>query len=108
MSLRALDTDAPLTRYFEIKAEIERLTDELNALKPEITEALHHEPEHRCLYLGCEVTLGIRRSYRYSPELEAQEKALKQAKEVERLTGAATVTRVSHYPVIKPIKREAA
>ena len=40
MSLRALDDDQVLDRYLDVKAEIDRLTRELDGLKPVLTAAL--------------------------------------------------------------------
>ena len=108
MSLRALDTNEPLERYLELKGEIELLGEELDSLKPLITEALQAEPEQRTLFLGCEITLGNRKTYAYSEALQTQESALREAKRNERLSGAATVTRQVFFPVVKPMMREAA
>ena len=69
---------------------------------------LHREPENRCLYLGCEITLGVRRSYRYSAEVEAQEKALKAAREVEHLASAAEGRRQTFFRIVRPLKAQAA
>ncbi|HMB92992.1 MAG TPA: hypothetical protein VKP65_19235 [Rhodothermales bacterium] len=65
MSLRALDTNEPLERYLDLKAQIEHLTDELDAIKPMITAALMDEPEQRTWFRGHEITLGTRKSYAY-------------------------------------------
>ncbi len=108
MSLRALETDEPLRRYVEIKAEIQRLTDEMEALKPEITYALMEEPEERTIYAGCEITLSRRRSYEYSAELQAWEKALSDRKRIERLCGTAVVVKDQAFPVVRPLRRDAA
>lgn len=104
MCLRALDTTEPLDRFLEIKAQMAALTEELDRLKAEITDALWDEPEHRTLYQGCEITLSVRRSYQYSEEIQAHEKALKEAKMVERLTGRAIITREASFPLVRVLR----
>lgn len=108
MSLRALETNEPLDRFLEIKAEIAALEEELNQIKPEITAALWDEPEHSTLYRGCEITLSVRKSYEYSDEIKAHEKALKEAKMKERYDGTAVVIRASSFPVVKALATERA
>ncbi|HMB91804.1 MAG TPA: hypothetical protein VKP65_13210 [Rhodothermales bacterium] len=100
MSLRALDINEPLERYLDLKAQIEHLTEELDALKPMITAALMDEPEQRTLFRGHEITLGTRKSYAYSEEVQALEKALRDAKTIERLRGEAAVIRYTSFPVV--------
>jgi len=108
MCLRALETNEPLDRFLEIKALIDALTEELEQLKPEITAALWEEPEHRTLYQGCEIALSTRKTYEYSAEIQAHEKALKEAKQIERFNGTALIIRETSFPVVVPMKREAA
>ena len=108
MCLRALDTNEPLDRFLEIKAQIETLTEELEQLKPEITAALWEEPEHRTLYQGCEIALSLRKTFEYSAAIQAHEKALRDAKQIERLNGTAVVVRQSSFPVVKVLPVETA
>ncbi len=108
MSLRALESNEPLDRFLEIKAEIEALQEELERLKPEITAALWEEPEHQTLYRGCEITLSVRKSYQYSEAVKANEKALREAKMKERFDGTAVVVRAVSFPVVKALATERA
>ncbi len=66
------------------------------------------EPEHSTTYRGCEITLSTRKSYEYSEEIQAHEKALSEAKMRERYNGTAHVIRFTSFPVIKAMKRDAA
>ncbi len=106
MSLRALDTDRPLHRYLALKAEIERLNGELDALKPLITAALWDEPDHRTVCDGFEITLGVRRTYQYSAAVKSLETTLQGARERERATGVAMVVREASYPIAKRLSLE--
>ena len=108
MSLRALDTNEPLERYLDLKAQIEQLTEELDAIKPMITAALMDEPEQRTLFRGHEITLGMRKSYAYSEEVQAMEKALRDAKAIERMRGEAEVIRYTSFPVVTAMPLRAA
>ncbi len=108
MCLRALDTNEPLDRFLEIKAEIAALEEELEGLNPMITYTLWEEPEHRTLYQGCKIALSTRMTYEYSYQIKAHEKALREAKQVERLTGRAKMVRATSFPVITPMKMETA
>jgi len=44
----------------------------------------------------------VRKSYEYSAELQAHEKALREAKQIERLNGTALVIREASFPVVIP------
>lgn len=55
-------------------------------LRPIITYALWEEPEHRTLYQGCEIALSTRKTYEYSDQIYAYERALREAKQVEGST----------------------
>lgn len=65
MRLRALDTNEPLERYLDLKAQIEHLTEELDVLRPMITAALMDEPGQQTYFRGHEITLGTRKNYAY-------------------------------------------
>ena len=104
MSLRALDTDEPLRRYLELKIEIDRLSEEMEALKGEITAALWEEPENRCLFMDYEIMLGIRRTYAYSDAVQKMEQDLKSLKAYERSRGLAEVTRHTSFPIVTPVR----
>jgi hypothetical protein len=108
MSLRAPNTTQPLERYLNLKAEIEQLTDELEELKPMITAALMDEPEQRTYFRGHEITLGMRKSHAYQTEkVQALEKALRDAKAIERLRGDVEVMHTA-YPIVTAMPLRAA
>ena len=107
MSLRALDMNEPLSPYLNLKAEIDRLTDELNELKPQITAALMDVPEQKTYFRGHEITLGTRKSYARM-EVQALEKALRDAKAIERLRDEAEVIWHMANPVVTAMPLRAA
>lgn len=50
----------------------------------------------------------MRKTYEYTGQIKALEKALREAKQIERLNGTALVIRETSFPVVTPMKREAA
>lgn len=105
--LRALDTTEPLDRYLELRAEIERLQEELEALKPQITAALWDEPEQHTLYRGCEISLGERRYFDYSEHVSQLQEELRALKMLERANGTAKQSKHISFPVVKVLPKAA-
>jgi hypothetical protein len=56
--MRYLDDLTPVQRYLALKAEMERLKDDLEELKPLLTAALMEEPEGTFEYAGFRFELG--------------------------------------------------
>ncbi len=106
MSLRALDDDQVLDRYLDVKAEIDRLTRELDGLKPVLTAALWDEPDHRTVHRGYEIALGFRKTYEYSEDVKVMERGVKKAKEYERHAGLAALTTERSFPIVKPVRAQ--
>ena len=103
--LRALDTDEPLGRYLTIMGEIRRLQSELDDLKPLITDALWEEPEQRTVFLGHELTLGMRKTYEYSDQIKAMQRNLSEAKRREVYDGTAVCIAERSFPVVKALTK---
>ena len=102
--LRALNDNRLLDRYFEIRAQIDELEEELERVKPELLSALFDEPEQETHYAGHELTIGTRRSYEYPDEIKEMERHLKAAKDYARATGDAVCVRHSSFLVAKRLK----
>ena len=104
MSLRFLDSDAPLQRYLELKAEIKRLYAELKELQPLILAALFEEPHQQTTYQGFELTIGERRTWDYSPKVKALQDELKALKKHEESTGLAAIKRHTSFVIARAAK----
>jgi hypothetical protein len=102
--MRALDDLTPVARYLDLKAEMEQLTDELEALKPILTDALLEEPGEVFAYRGFSFSLTRRRSYRYSDTVRQLEAEVKAMKQYEEATGVAQVERWACFPVVTKAK----
>ena len=89
--LRGLDDASILDRYIEIKTQIAALQEELEELKGPLLAALMDEPESKSDYKGFEFSIQRRKTYAYSPHVEELERALKDAKAIERSSGTAQV-----------------
>jgi len=106
MSLRFLDSDAPLRRFIEIKSEIARLQDEIEELKPLITAALWEEPENVTVFMGHEIKLATRRYFEYSKAVETLAKTLKERKKQEETDGTAVLVKQISFPVCRAMEKK--
>ncbi len=94
-TLRALDGPEPLERFVELTHTIRQLEDERDALKPQIVEALQHEPpdgpsgEQSVDFGGYHITLASRARWLYSANVEQMERDLRALKTRERASGDA-------------------
>lgn len=81
-----------LGRYAELKAEINRLTDELELLKPSIAEFVEEQnPDDKAIESDYGVfKLVGRRVYTYPTRIVNEEAKLKEAKKECEATGEAT------------------
>ena len=102
--LRYLDDEHTLIRYMEIKAEMKRLEAEMRQLQPALLSALWEEPENRTEFGGHELVIGTRKTYAYSPAVEALQDELKALKRREEATGLATVTRHTSYVMCRALR----
>lgn len=101
--MRALESLQPVFDYLDTKAEIDRLTERLNGLKPLIAAALVDEPEQRYVTRGHEFTLGRRTTYDYSDDVKRMAEDVKAMKQAERSQGVAAFKRASIYPVVRAV-----
>jgi hypothetical protein len=101
MSLRYLESDAPLERYLEIKAEMKRLEAELKELQPLILAALWEEPEQKAVHAGFELNIGTRRSYAYTDAVKALEGEVRRLKKEADTQGLATLNRQTSFVVVR-------
>jgi hypothetical protein len=99
--MRYLDDLTPVQRYLALKAEMERLKDDLEELKPLLTAALMEEPEGVYEYDGFRFELGSRRSYVYSEAVKVLEQELRTRKKKEERAGIAELTRYTAFPVVR-------
>lgn len=91
MPLRTLDDQSILDRYLELRAEKERIEEELEGIKPEILSAVIDEPEMRGTHNGFEFTVQFRQYWDYSDHVEKLTKELKATKKYEEAHNIATV-----------------
>lgn len=96
-TLRALDTAQPLERFVEITKLIRTLEAERDGLKDTLIEALQAEPpgddgQQAVDFDGHRLELASRPRWKYSAELKALEKQVKEMKAAERIDGTAEKT----------------
>ena len=92
---------APLDRYLELKAQIAELTEELDALKPAVYDAITGEPDRRFTHRGVQFVAAVRRTYTYSPRVEALSDEMRALKQQERDDGTATLKSATGYVIVK-------
>ena len=106
-TLRALDTPEPLERFVELMRTICQLEDERDALKPQIVEALQHEPpdgpggQQSVDYDGFHIVLCARPRWQYSDAVEKMERGLRALKTRERANGDAELTGHTFFPKVE-------
>lgn len=91
-----------ISRYREIRMQINLLNEELEELKPNLVTMLEREggkiSDSNTGYIGY---LTTTKTYRYSSTVETINRLLKETKEQEEKDGIATIKSVSTYPVFK-------
>lgn len=95
-----------LQDYAELKLQIKELEEKADELNPQILE-LMQESEVEEIAIGDigKVSLGSRRSWKYTVKVQEDEKALKELKKLEEQTGAADYTE-KQYIIFKSKKDE--
>ncbi len=89
-----------LTQYAELKSEIKILEKKAEELNPAVLEIMEeHKAEEITLYIG-KLSLGSRRTWKYSAEITEMDQGLKNAKKEEEQLGVATYTE-KKYVVFK-------
>ncbi len=102
-TLRALDGPEPLQRFVELTRTIRQLEDERDALKPQIVEALQHEPpdgpsgEQSVDFDGMHIELCSRARWLYSGAVAQMEQDLRAKKTEERANGSAELQGHTSY-----------
>lgn len=66
-----------LTRYLELRGTIERLQEQADALRSEITEALMDEPQSAFVHAGSKFVLRTRKKWQYTDDVDALESEVK-------------------------------
>jgi predicted phage-related endonuclease len=93
-----------LNRYAEIKRDIKMLEEKADELNPKVVEImeLNDVGEVEIADLG-KLALGSRRTWKYSREVEEEDKQVKEHKKLEEQTSAASYTEKS-YVIFKTNK----
>jgi hypothetical protein len=101
--MRYLDDLTPVQRYLALKAEMERLKEDLEELKPLLTAALMEEPDGTFEYGDFRFELGSRRTYAYSEAVAQMQRELHAMKKKEEQAGIAELKRHTTFPVVRAI-----
>ena len=116
-TLRTLDNPADLDRYLSLKAERKRLDAEIKDLEPVIYSALLDEDGSRFDRSGLTLSVRTRRTYEYSPAVDAlaDELAARKSYEVKariaacvKATGYVAVTSSPAMPPADPTSAQTA
>ena len=95
----------PLARYLQLKAEIKSLEEELKELQPQVLEALWESPDNKSTLLDHELSIGTRKSYKYSEQVKELQHAVRELKKIEELDGTATISKHTSYIMARRVKR---
>ena len=99
-TLRTLDNPADLDRYLSLKAERKRLDAEIKDLEPVIYSALLDEDGSTFDRSGLTLSVRTRRTYEYSPAVDALAGELAARKRYEEKAGLAACTRATGYVTV--------
>lgn len=100
-TLRTLDNPEDLDRYLTLKAERKRLDAEIKDLEPVIYSSLLDEDGSTFERSGLTLSVRTRRSYEYSPAVEALADELAARKRYEERVGLAACTRATGYVEVR-------
>lgn len=93
-----------LNEYAKIKSEIKLLEAKADELNPKVLEVMQtSEVEEIAIGDMGKLSLASRRTWKYSKNLQAAEKALKESKKIEEQTGKADYVE-KHYVIFKGLK----
>lgn len=91
-----------ISRYREIKEQLALLEQEMEELKPNLVTLLEANGGKLAdKVLGFTGYTQSRKSWQYSPDLEARKDAIKQLQKQEEESGIATVKSITTYPVFR-------
>lgn len=94
-----------LSRYLELKNEIEALEKQLGFIKPTVTELLKEQPDKRAVvqineHMEALFTLKSQTTHVFSKEVQMLEALTKQKKQFEIDNAIALVKSVSEFPAV--------
>jgi hypothetical protein len=90
-----------LNKYAEVKAEIKRLEVLADELNPQVLDVMQANELGEVDVAGLgKLSLGSRRTWKYSSKVKGMEESLKEQKTIEEQTGAADYTE-KHYVLFK-------
>lgn len=81
--------------YLELRAEKARIEERLEVLKDEVWEIVSDEPAGRLVALGSELRVDLRRTWKFSPEVQALEDELRRLKAHEKATKVAVIDKTA-------------
>jgi hypothetical protein len=91
-----------ISRYREIKDQIKLLEQEMEELKPNLVTLLEANGGKLAdKSLGFSGYTQSRKTWQYSPDLEAKKEAIRELQKHEEETGIATVKSITTYPVFR-------
>lgn len=97
-----MDTNA-ITRYFELRRQQMEIERQLEALKPTVAECLRQQQGVAHLD-GYDLLLKTYTAWTYSPQVEAMQQTLTEARKRERFDGKATVRERRDMLVLRPLR----
>lgn len=98
--LRSLDNPEDLTRYLTLKADRRHLDDEIATLEPAIYAALLDEDGSTADALGFTLAVRTRKTWTYSPAVDALADELKALRRYEEKARIAECVKAAGYVVV--------
>lgn len=93
-------SDDVLHRYIELRKQLFRIEEELEALKPDVTAQLRQR-DGVVRFEGYTLALNAYTAWAYSPRVESLQRTLNDTKKQERQDGTATVKERRDMLVLK-------
>lgn len=78
-----------IDEYAEVKSKIKELEAKADLLNPEVLEIMRTKDVEEIVLETGKLTLGARRTWKYSSDIQSAEKFLKEKKKIEEQTGKA-------------------
>ena len=95
-----MESEALLKHYMEIKAEISRLEEELEALKPAVFDVVS-DAGGKIEFMGQEFQTQYRKTWEYTQDIRHFEDELKELKRKSEAEGSAIIRKMSGFVVMK-------
>lgn len=102
------DDEAVLRQYLALRAQLSELEEALEKLKPAVFDIVDEEQRHSgkpVVFEGFKFELHYRRTYTYSPAVDALKEQLSQLKKQEEANGIATLTSQTGFVRLVPLHR---